>query len=90
MTRRESLKIFLAAGIWTALKGRLDAAQPSSMKDIENLQKNWKALLAEGTKLPSALRAAQTFERRMAQAVWTRRNSISCARKAPSPRAQAL
>ena len=52
MTRRESLKFLLAAGIWTLLKGRLDAAQPSSMKDIENLQKNWKALLAEGTKLP--------------------------------------
>ena len=53
MTRRESLKVFLAAGIWTALKGRVNAAQPSSMKDIENLQKNWKALLADGTKLPS-------------------------------------
>ena len=25
----------------------MNAAQPSSMKDIENLQKNWKALLAE-------------------------------------------
>ena len=53
MTRRESLKVFLAAGIWTALKGRVNAAQPSSMKDIENLQKNWKALLPDGTKLPS-------------------------------------
>ena len=52
MTRRESLKFFLAAGIWTVLKGRLDAAQPSSMKDIEALQKNWKALLAEGIKVP--------------------------------------
>jgi peptide-methionine (R)-S-oxide reductase len=52
MTRRESLKFFLAAGIWTALKGRLDAAQPTSMKEIENLQKNWKALLADGVKVP--------------------------------------
>jgi peptide-methionine (R)-S-oxide reductase len=52
MTRRESLKFFLAAGIWTVLKGRPDAAQPSSMKDIENLQKNWKALLADGMKVP--------------------------------------
>jgi peptide-methionine (R)-S-oxide reductase len=52
MTRRESLKFFLAAGIWTALKGRVNAAQPTSMKDIENLQKNWKALLADGIKLP--------------------------------------
>ncbi len=53
MTRRKSLKLFLAAGIWTALKERVNAAQPTSMKDIENLQKNWKALLADGTKLPS-------------------------------------
>ena len=52
MTRRKLLKLFLAAGIWTALKERVNAAQPTSMKDIENLQKNWKALLAEGTKLP--------------------------------------
>ena len=52
MTRRESLKVFLAAGIWTALQGRLNAAQPASMKDIENLQKNWKALLADGVKVP--------------------------------------
>ena len=52
MTRRESLRFFLAAGIWTVLRGRLDAAQSSSMKDIENLQKNWKALLADGVKVP--------------------------------------
>ena len=52
MTRRESLKFFLAAGIWTVLKGRVDGAQPASMKDIENLQKNWKALLADGAKVP--------------------------------------
>ena len=52
MTRRESLKFLLAAGIWTALKGRADAAQPTSMKDIEALQKNWKGLLAEGVKVP--------------------------------------
>ena len=52
MTRRESLKVFLAAGIWMALKGRLNAAQPSAMKDIEAMQKNWKALLADGVKVP--------------------------------------
>src|SRR5262249_46321130 len=52
MARRESLKFFLAAGIWTVLQGRLNAAQPASMKDIENLQKNWKALLADGVKVP--------------------------------------
>jgi peptide-methionine (R)-S-oxide reductase len=52
MTRRESLKFFLTAGIWTVLRARVDAAQPASMKDIENLQKNWKALLADGVKVP--------------------------------------
>jgi peptide-methionine (R)-S-oxide reductase len=52
MTRRESLKFFLVAGIWTALKGRVNAAQPTSMKAIENMQKNWKGLLDEGTELP--------------------------------------
>jgi peptide-methionine (R)-S-oxide reductase len=53
MTRRRLLKGFLAAGIWTVAKERVDAAQPTSMKDIENLQKNWKSLLADGSKLPS-------------------------------------
>jgi peptide-methionine (R)-S-oxide reductase len=52
MTRRESLKCFLTIGVWMILKRRVNAAQPTSMKDIENLQKNWKALLADGTKLP--------------------------------------
>jgi peptide-methionine (R)-S-oxide reductase len=52
MTRRKLLTGLLAAGFWTAIKNLGLAAQPSSMKDIENLQKNWKALLAEGTKLP--------------------------------------
>jgi peptide-methionine (R)-S-oxide reductase len=52
MTRRGVLKRLLAAGIWTAWKGRSDAAQLSSMKEVEALQKNWKALLAEGVMLP--------------------------------------
>jgi peptide-methionine (R)-S-oxide reductase len=54
MTRRETLKFILAAGIWTVFKGRVDAAQPASMNDIEAMQKNWKALLAEGFKVPLA------------------------------------
>ena len=52
MTRRELLQGLLVAGIWTAFKGRGFAAQPSSMKDIEELQKNWKTLLAVGVKVP--------------------------------------
>jgi peptide-methionine (R)-S-oxide reductase len=52
MTRRELLQDLLAAGIWTAFKGHVFAAQPSSIKQIEELQRNWKQLLAEGVKVP--------------------------------------
>jgi peptide-methionine (R)-S-oxide reductase len=51
MTRRGLLQ-GLAAAIWTVWRGRGLAAQPSSMKEVEELQKNWKALLAEGIKVP--------------------------------------
>jgi peptide-methionine (R)-S-oxide reductase len=52
MTRRGLLQGLLAGGIWAALKGQVSAAQPVSLKDVEALQKNWKALLAEGIKVP--------------------------------------
>jgi peptide-methionine (R)-S-oxide reductase len=52
MTRRELLKGVLAAGIWSLFKDRTFAAQAASMKDIQELQKNWKALLADGIKVP--------------------------------------
>jgi peptide-methionine (R)-S-oxide reductase len=52
MTRREMLKAFLAAGIWTAFKDFAFAAQATTNKDIQDMQKNWKALLAEGVKVP--------------------------------------
>jgi peptide-methionine (R)-S-oxide reductase len=52
MTRRKLLQGLLAAGIWTAFARRGFAAQLSSMKEVEELQKNWKALLAEGVKVP--------------------------------------
>ena len=55
MTRRESFKTLLAAGIWSAFKGRAFAAQAASMKDIQPLQKNWRALLAEGVKVSPPL-----------------------------------
>ncbi|MBI3919030.1 MAG: peptide-methionine (R)-S-oxide reductase MsrB [Betaproteobacteria bacterium] len=54
MTRRGFLQGMLAAGLWNALTGRGEAAQPQvkDMKGIEAMQKNWKAYLAEGFKAP--------------------------------------
>jgi peptide-methionine (R)-S-oxide reductase len=52
MTRRSLLQGLLAGGIWSVLKGTPSAAQLSSMKEVEALQKNWKALLADGIKVP--------------------------------------
>ena len=52
MTRRELLRGLLAAGIWSAFKGCAFAAQPPSIKEVQELQKNWKSLLAEGVKFP--------------------------------------
>jgi len=53
MTRRGLLQS-LAAAIWAAWQGRGLGAELSS-KDVEEVQRNWKALLAEGVKvaLPS-------------------------------------
>lgn len=53
MTRRGLLQSLLAAGVWGAFVGRGGAAQPASMKAVEDLQKNWKMLLAEGRKIPA-------------------------------------
>ena len=61
MTRRESLKFLLAAGIWTVLKDRADGGQPASMKDIEALQKNWKVCSRRASGA-AALRVTQTFK----------------------------
>jgi peptide-methionine (R)-S-oxide reductase len=53
MTRRQILRVFLAAaGLWCGLKRHGFAAQPPSMKEIEELRKNWRALLADGVKVP--------------------------------------
>jgi peptide-methionine (R)-S-oxide reductase len=57
MTRRGLLQGLLTAGLWSALTGRGGAAQSKAkevkdMKGIEELQKNWKAYLAEGYKAP--------------------------------------
>ncbi|HWH76710.1 MAG TPA: peptide-methionine (R)-S-oxide reductase, partial [Candidatus Binatus sp.] len=52
MTRRGLLEGLLAGSFWTALKGKLLAAQPAPAKGVEALQKNWKALLADGVTVP--------------------------------------
>jgi peptide-methionine (R)-S-oxide reductase len=53
MTRRQILRVFLAtAGLWSGMKRRGFAAQSPSMKEIEELGKNWRALLADGVKVP--------------------------------------
>ena len=53
MKRRTLLK-FLAAAQLGALAGRVAAAPPKTMKGIEELQANWKTLLAAGTEIPGA------------------------------------
>ena len=52
MTRRGLLQSLLALGLGSALPGRAAAAQPASMKAVEDLQKNWKALLAANVNVP--------------------------------------
>jgi peptide-methionine (R)-S-oxide reductase len=52
MTRRGALWTLLSAGLWTTWSGTGSVAQPSSMKQVEALQNNWKALLAEGIAVP--------------------------------------
>ena len=53
MTRRRLLQAALAAGIWHLLGGVGRAGQALSMKDIEDMQKNWRALLAKDFKSPA-------------------------------------
>ena len=53
MERRNLLKAIAAAPI-VAFAGRAHTAPPATMKEVENLQNNWKTLLAEGTSVPSA------------------------------------
>src|SRR5215470_4861472 len=52
MTRRGLLQGLLAAVIWSTFKKQGLAAQSSSIKAVEELQKNWRALLAENVKVP--------------------------------------
>ncbi len=52
MTRRGLLLSLLAGSIGSAWKGTGAAAQLSSMKEVETVQKNWRALLAAGVTVP--------------------------------------
>ena len=52
MTRRELLKALIAAGLWAVFKDFAFAAQAVSKKDIEEMQKSWKTLLADSVKVP--------------------------------------
>jgi peptide-methionine (R)-S-oxide reductase len=72
MKRRSLLQGMLAAGLWNALAGREAAAQPAvkDMKGIEELQKSWKTLLAEGFKAP-----LPTEPLKLADAEWKKRLS---------------
>ena len=54
MTRRELLQGVLAGGVLGILPARGSATQPADAKAVEGLQQNWRALLAEGVKVPQA------------------------------------
>ncbi len=54
MERRTFWKALAGIPLALGLAPRVIAAQAESMKAVEELQKNWKALLADGAKVPSA------------------------------------
>lgn len=70
MQRRTVLKYLAAApfALHGAAHFHLAHAQPRTMKDIEELQKNWKTLLAPGTQIPDP---AQKLE--LTKAEWAKR-----------------
>jgi len=52
MTRRGFLSGLLASLAWATRMTRVFAASVASMREVEQLQKNWKALLARSVKAP--------------------------------------
>lgn len=68
MKRRGFLQGLVVAGLGNALSVSAGSAPPSSMKDIEELQKNWKLLLAENVKVP-----LPTEPLKFSDAEWRRR-----------------
>ncbi len=81
MTRRGLLGGLLAGGIWSVLKGRLSAAEPASMKEVEALQKNWKALLADGVTVP-----LPTEQLKLSKEEWRKRLDAESIQRAPRRR----
>jgi len=53
MNRRTWLQILIAAAAGSAVSGRVIAAAAPQSPQIETLQKNWRALLAEGVRVPA-------------------------------------
>ena len=71
MERRGLLRGALAASLWGMLTGRTAAAPAvKDMKGVEELQKNWKLLLAQGVKTPPA-----TEPLKLSNAEWRKRLS---------------
>jgi peptide-methionine (R)-S-oxide reductase len=54
MTRRGFVQGLLATGLFNVFTGGAGAAQPANPKGVDELQKNWRMLLAEGAKVPAA------------------------------------
>lgn len=54
MERRALLKTLVAAPLAVFAARTIGAPPPATMKGIEELQKNWKSLLAAGTQVPNA------------------------------------
>ena len=54
MKRRGFLQLLTLSALAPSVSGTAQAAQAGSMKDIEAMQKNWRALLAASFKAPSA------------------------------------
>ena len=57
MTRRGFVQRLFVAGIFGGLAGRVSMAQPITSKSVEELQKNWRLLLADGAKVPAPTEA---------------------------------
>ncbi|MEW6689511.1 MAG: peptide-methionine (R)-S-oxide reductase MsrB [Pseudomonadota bacterium] len=66
--KRRTLLQFLALGSLGALAGRTHAAPPRTMQEVQELQKNWKTLLAAGTDVP-----APTAKLELSREEWRKR-----------------
>jgi peptide-methionine (R)-S-oxide reductase len=60
MTRRAFWKLLAGIPVWLGLGRLASAGQVTSMKEVEDLQKNWKMLLAEGADIAASATPALT------------------------------